>query len=174
MFKIIFFEIIINNNKNIIKIDNKINLNKKYEYQLINFISDTKNENNDFNVIYKEGNDWTVYQNNNLNKDNNKIDLNDHIPCVIFYGKTNKSKTDKISNKSYITDVFGSSFESENMFKFNNQNNQNNMISSDNYNFYNFNQNYNNLFQNVYDIQNNNNLYQNAYNIQNNNNLYQN
>ena len=136
--------IIINNNKNIVKIDNEIKLNKKYEYQLINFISDSKNENNDFNIIYKEENIWKVYQNNNMNENNIINDLSCHIPCVIFYGKINKSTTDKISNKSYVTDVFGSSFESENLFKFNNQNNQNNMISSNNYNFYNFNQ-YNNL-----------------------------
>jgi ubiquitin C-terminal hydrolase len=173
--------IIINNNKNIVKIDIKIKLNKKYEYQLINFISDTKNENNDFNVIYKEENDWRVYQNNNMNKNNIVNDLSKYIPYVIFYGKINKSMTDKISNKSYVTDVFGSSFQSENNNDFlnnfrNNQNNQNNMIPFNNNNFYNFNfnQNYNNLYQNVYDSQNNNNLYQNAYNIQNNNNLYQN
>ena len=147
--------IIINNNKNIVKIDIKIKLNKKYEYQLINFISDTKNENNDFNVIYKEENDWRVYQNNNMNKNNIVNDLSKYIPYVIFYGKINKSMTDKISNKSYVTDVFGSSFQSENNNDFlnnfrNNQNNQNNMIPFNNNNFYNFNfnQNYNNLYQN--------------------------
>ena len=147
--------IIINNNKNIVKIDIKIKLNKKYEYQLINFISDTKNENNDFNVIYKEENDWRVYQNNNMNKNNIVNDLSKYIPYVIFYGKINKSMTDKISNKSYVTDVFGSSFQSENNNDFlnnfrNNQNNQYNMSPFNNNNFYNFNfnQNYNNLYQN--------------------------
>ena len=144
--------IIINNNKNIVKIDIKIKLNTKYEYQLINFISDTKNENNDFNVIYKEENDWRVYQNNNMNNNNIVNDLSNHIPYVIFYGKINKSTTDKIDNKSYVTDVFGSSFQSEDnndfLNNFRNQNNQNNMISFNNNNFYNFNPNYYNLYQN--------------------------
>ena len=143
--------IIINNNKNIVKIDIKIKLNTKYEYQLINFISDTKNENNDFNVIYKEENDWRIYQNNNMNNNNIVNDLSNHIPYVIFYGKINKSTTDKISNKSNVTDVFGSSFQSEDnnnfLNNFRNQNNQNNMISFNNNNFYNFIPNYN-LYQN--------------------------
>ena len=143
--------IIINNNKNIVKIDIKIKLNTKYEYQLINFISDTKNENNDFNVIYKEENDWGIYQNNNMNNNNIVNDLSNHIPYVIFYGKINKSTTDKISNKSYVTDVFGSSIQSEDnnnfLNNFRNQNNQNNMISFNNNNFYNFIPNYN-LYQN--------------------------
>ena len=144
--------IIINNNKNIVKIDLKIKLNKRNEYQLINFISEAKNKSNNFNVIYKENNDFRIYQYNNMNKNNIVNDLNSYIPYAIFYGKIKRSMTDKKSNLSYVTDVFGSSFQSENkndfLINFNNQNNQNNMLSSNNYNFYNFNQNNFNLYQN--------------------------
>jgi len=144
--------IIINNNKNIVKIDLKIKLNKRNEYQLINFISEAKNESSNFNIIYKENNDLKIYQNNNMNKNNIVNDLNSYIPYAIFYGKIKRSMTDKKSNLSYVTDVFGSSFQSENkndfLLNFNNQNNQNNMLSSNNNNFYNFNQNNFNLYQN--------------------------
>ena len=97
--------IIINNNKNIVKINIKIKLNKRNEYQLINFISGTNNENNHFNIIYKEQNDWRVYQNNSMNKNNIVNDLNSHIPIAIFYEKI-KSMTDKKSDASYVTDIF--------------------------------------------------------------------
>lgn len=148
--------IIINNNKNIIKIDSNIKINKRSQYQLINFISDTKNENNDINVIYKEGDFWYVYQNNNIKKNNAVKDLNSYIPCVIFYGKINKSVNEKNTNLSYITAVFESSFESEikndvmnnmkNINQINNLNNQNNMFFPNS--FYNFNQYNNNFYQN--------------------------